>query len=51
MDACHLLLGRPWLYDNHVIYDGYTNTYSLKHNEKSLTLAPLRLPKPHKIEL
>ena len=32
MNACHLLLGRPWLFDNHVIYDGYANTYSLKHN-------------------
>ena len=48
MDAYHLLLGRPWLYDNHVIYNGYANTYSLKHNEKNITLAPLPPPEPHK---
>ena len=40
MDACHLLLRRPWLFDNHVIYDGHANTYSLKHNGCSLTLTP-----------
>ena len=28
MDACHLLLGRPWHYDRKVIYDGYKHTYS-----------------------
>lgn len=28
MDACHLLLGRPWQYDRQVLYDGYANTYS-----------------------
>lgn len=26
MKACHLLLGRPWLYDRWVRYDGYRNT-------------------------
>ena len=46
MDAPSLLLSRPWMFDNHVIYDGYANTYSLKHNGKSITLAPLPLPKP-----
>ena len=48
MEACHLLLSRPQLYDNHVIYDGYANTYSLKHNGKSRTLAPLPTREPHK---
>ena len=51
MNACHLLLRIPWLYDTHVTYDGYANTYSLKHNTKSLTLAPLPPPNPHKIKL
>jgi len=27
MNACHLLLGNPWLFDNQVIRDGYANTY------------------------
>jgi len=34
-----------------VIYDGYNNTYSLNHNGKSLTLAPLLAPKPYKAKL
>lgn len=28
MDACHLLLGRPWQYDRRTIHDGYKNTYT-----------------------
>jgi len=51
MYACHLLLGRPWLYDNHLIYNGYANTYSLRHNGHSLVLAHLPLPRPHRIIL
>jgi len=27
MDACHILLGRPWLYDRKVMYNGDLNTY------------------------
>lgn len=27
MDACHLLLGRPWQYDHRAHHDGYKNTY------------------------
>ena len=41
MQASHILLGRPWLYDRHVMYDGYTNAYSLVMNGKSITLKPL----------
>ena len=46
--ACHLLLGRPELFDNHVICDGHATTYTLKHNGKSLIFAPLPPPEPHK---
>nr|GEV61662.1 putative reverse transcriptase domain-containing protein [Tanacetum cinerariifolium] len=28
MDACHLLLGRPWEYDRDITHNGKTNTYS-----------------------
>lgn len=28
IDACHLLLGRPWHYDRRVLYDGFKHTYS-----------------------
>lgn len=27
MDACHILLGRPWLYDRKVMHNGFLNTY------------------------
>ena len=50
VDACQLLLGRPLLFDNHVIYDGHT-AYSLSHNGCSLTLTSLPPPKPHNIKL
>lgn len=30
MDACHVLLGRPWQYDRLVHHDGRANTYSLQ---------------------
>ena len=35
---------------NHVIYNGYDNTYSLKHNKCSLTLTLIPPPKPLIIE-
>ncbi|KAK2971902.1 hypothetical protein RJ640_011683 [Escallonia rubra] len=28
MDACHILLGRPWQYDRKTMHDGVQNTYS-----------------------
>ena len=30
MDACHLLLGRPWQFDNQAIHDGTKNVYSFR---------------------
>lgn len=45
MDACHLLLGRPWQYDNKTTHNGYTNTYTLIHKGKKKELVPLP---PHK---
>ena len=41
MDICHMLLGRPWQFDSHVVHDGRANTYTLtkdgvKHKLKSL---------------
>nr|GEW69479.1 reverse transcriptase domain-containing protein [Tanacetum cinerariifolium] len=41
MDACHILLGRPWLYDRRVKHDGFHNMYSFKKDGLSITLAPL----------
>ena len=38
---CHLLLGRPLQYDRRTKHDGYTNTYTLRHNGKMKELVPL----------
>ncbi|XP_074298781.1 uncharacterized protein LOC141629719 [Silene latifolia] len=41
MDACHLLLGRPWEFDRNTIHQGKENVYVFKHNGKKVTLTPL----------
>ena len=41
MTVCHVLLGRPWMYDRKVSYDGFHNTYSLIFKNKKLVLEPL----------
>jgi hypothetical protein len=38
MDACHLLLGRPWQFDRYVIHNGHKNTYSFLHKGIKITL-------------
>lgn len=40
MDACHLLLGRPWQYDKSVQHDGRSNTYSFLFRGKKIVLVP-----------
>jgi len=50
MDACHMLLGRQWLYDRKVMYNGFLNTYSFTKDSKKITLAPLSLSKLHEIK-
>ncbi|OMO70131.1 reverse transcriptase [Corchorus capsularis] len=41
MQACHVLLGRPWQYDNKVHHDGETNKYSFMCGKRPITLIPL----------
>ncbi|XP_074283384.1 uncharacterized protein LOC141607934 [Silene latifolia] len=41
MDACHLLIGRPWEFDLNSIHQGRSNTYSFKQGNKKITLTPL----------
>ena len=41
MNACHILLGRPWQHDRHSMHDGFTNIYTIKHNGKIKDLIPL----------
>jgi hypothetical protein len=33
IDACHVLLSRPWQFDKHVQHDGRKNIYFLAKNE------------------
>lgn len=48
MDACHVLLGRPWLFDRRVMHDGRMNTYSFTKHHKKITLTPLKSTTPSK---
>ncbi|XP_071710387.1 uncharacterized protein [Rutidosis leptorrhynchoides] len=41
MDACHLLLGRPWQFDRKTKHDGYKNTYTFIKDGIHITLAPM----------
>ncbi|XP_074305468.1 uncharacterized protein LOC141640658 [Silene latifolia] len=41
MDACHLLLGRPWEFDRDCVHQGREKTYSFKLGKKKITLTPL----------
>lgn len=41
MDACHVLLGRPWLFDKSVTHNGRLNTYSFVLDRRKVTLTPL----------
>jgi len=43
MDGCHILLGRPWLFDRSVIYDGRMNTYTFQKDHKKITLTLLKI--------
>nr|KYP76514.1 hypothetical protein KK1_020759 [Cajanus cajan] len=35
MEACHILLGRPWQFDKHTIHDGLTNKIVINNIFKS----------------
>jgi hypothetical protein len=41
MQACALLLGRPWQFDTNSIHHGSTNQYSLVHNNEKIMLLPM----------
>ncbi|GKD60374.1 putative reverse transcriptase domain-containing protein [Tanacetum coccineum] len=43
MNACHLLLGRPWEYDRDITHNGRTNTYSFLFGGVKITLMPNKL--------
>ncbi|XP_027348022.1 uncharacterized protein LOC113859448 [Abrus precatorius] len=41
MDACYLLLGHPWQYDQKIVYDGFKNIYSFVKDGVRIKLTPL----------
>lgn len=41
MDACHILLGRPWQFDRDVLHKGRSNEYELKYQGKKIVLKPM----------
>lgn len=40
MDACHLILGRPWQFDCDVVHHGKANTYSFVFDNRTITQLP-----------
>ena len=48
MDACHLLLGRPWQYDRSAHHDRRKNTYSFMIDNVKIMLSPSLGLKPTK---
>jgi hypothetical protein len=47
MQACHLLLGRPWQFDVDFVHFGRSNKYSFIDKEKKVVLVPLTLEDIH----
>jgi hypothetical protein len=41
MQACSLLLGRPWQYDKNTTHHGHSNKYSFVHKDKKFSLIPM----------
>jgi hypothetical protein len=41
MEACHVLLGRPWQFDTDCLHHGRSNHYSLTYNHKKIVLLPM----------
>jgi len=40
MDACHILLGHPWMFNRKVMHNGFLNIYSFSKGGKKITLVP-----------
>ncbi|KAJ9557348.1 LOW QUALITY PROTEIN: hypothetical protein OSB04_011962 [Centaurea solstitialis] len=41
MDACHILLGRPWKYDNNVTHKGRDNVMLFRWGDRKIAIAPV----------
>jgi len=42
IDACHILLGKPWLFSKRVKNDGRMNVYTFTKDHKKITLTSLK---------
>lgn len=51
MEASHILLGRPWLSDRHVIHEGFTNKHSFEFKGKKTILVPQSPKEVHQDQL
>ena len=51
MQVTHIILGRPWLYDQNVEHNGKKNTYALMVGEKEVILKPMTLAKMDKFKV
>ncbi|XP_010468230.1 PREDICTED: uncharacterized protein LOC104748257 [Camelina sativa] len=51
MQACHLLLGRPWQFDKDTMHHGRSNMYSFVHDKKKYNLTPLTPNQVHEIQV
>jgi len=40
MEACHILLGRPWQFDKKTMHNGFTNEITFTHKEKKFIIYP-----------
>nr|KYP32257.1 hypothetical protein KK1_047105 [Cajanus cajan] len=40
MEACHILLGRPWQFDKKTMHNGLTNEITFTHKEKKFVIHP-----------
>lgn len=41
IDACHILMGKSWLFDKNVSHDGRGNTYEFKKDGQQYRLTPM----------
>jgi hypothetical protein len=41
MQACHILLGRPWQFDKDSMHHGRLNQYTFLHHDKKIVLHPM----------
>jgi len=51
MEATHVLLGRPWQYDRHVLHSGLSNIMSFSFQGRKVTLKPLSPQVVHKDQI